>query len=55
MEVDVVENEFGFSKPIIAIKPRGSKRASRKAKAIAGRVVSWKTSVLTLVIQRRAF
>ena len=54
MEIDLAENGFSFPKPIVAIKPHGSKKSSRIAKCNADRVVGWNTESIVKAIRELA-
>ena len=53
MDIDVAKNRFGTSKSIIAIKLRGSKKASKRAKVATDRTIGRKADSYVTVIQKR--
>lgn len=50
-EIELAQEGFRFSKPIIAIKPLGSKRISVPVQQAADRVVSWRTESIVQAIR----
>ena len=53
-EIDLAESGFTFPKPIVAIEPWGSKRASARVKAAADRIVKWNTESIVRAIRELA-
>ena len=53
MEIAVTEGGLVSLKPVISIKPRDSKRITKKVKAVADRIVGLKSNTLDSAVQRR--
>ena len=53
-EIQIAQTEFGTSKPIIAIKPWGSKKTSAKVKEAADKTVGWNTESIVSAIRELA-
>jgi len=51
IEIDLAQDEFTFSKPIIAIAPWGSERTSTVVKNAADRIVKWQTDSVVEAIR----
>jgi len=50
-EIDLAKNGFSSPKPIIAIKPRGSKRRSVGVQKVADKIVGWNTDSIVKAIR----
>lgn len=50
-EIQIAQTEFSVSKPIIAIKPRGSQRTSTKVTEAADKIVGWNTESIVSAIR----
>lgn len=50
-EIHLAKHAFSLSKPIIAVKHRGSKRTSRVVKDAADKVVKWNSKSITKAIK----
>ncbi len=53
-EIQIAQTEFSVSKPIIAIKPRGSQRTSTKVTEAADKIVGWNTESIVSAIRELA-
>lgn len=53
-EIQIAQTEFKTSKPILAIKPRGSQNTSVKVKDAANEIVGWNTESIVSAIRRLA-
>ena len=53
-EIQIAQTEFLNSKPILAIKPRGSQRTSVKVTLAADEIVAWNTESIVSAIRRLA-
>ncbi len=51
-EIKLAQSGFQFEKPIIAIKPRGSKRTSVAVKEAARSIVGWNTDSIVAAIRK---
>ena len=54
IEVDLAESSFASAKPIVAIEPWGSERASIRVKRAADEVVKWSTKSIVRAIEELA-
>ncbi len=50
-EIYIAQNEFTYTKPIIAVEPRGSERTSVKVKDAADEIVKWNTKSIISAIR----
>lgn len=54
IEIDLAKNGFLFSKPIIAVVPRGAERTSAIVKDNADKIVKWQASSIIKAIRELA-
>ena len=54
IEIDLAESGFSTRKPIIAIRPRGNERLSRRVREAADKIVGWNTNSIVSAIKELA-
>ena len=51
IEIDLAESGFNTRKPIIAVRPWGSERISRRVREAADKIVGWNTNSIVSAIK----